>query len=605
MKILLIIITFVLTLNTTNAQLQGQAKIDSLLKELPKIKEDTNGVNFLKELSFEYHFINPDKGIDYGLKGLKLSLELGWEIGKAKCYNSLGSNYDGGKLDYLKALEYYLKALKINEKLGNKRGIANNLGNIGNQYASQSNYPKALEYYLKALKINEELVNKRGIALALGNIGLIYSKLSNYPKALEYYLKALKINEKLGNKRGIAPALGSIGNVYYSLSDYSNCLMYFQKALEIFEELGDKYRIAIGLGNVGELHFALAQDSIIKNSENKMELLLNKEVNLIKAIENSKRAIDLSSEIGELHQQSYFLNNLSEAYQLKGDYKKAFETYKEYKSLNDSIFSSENNTKIANLEAKRENELKEKEIVILKKEKENQKLQRYAMFGGIAGLGIIIGLILIQRRKSEKLLLNVLPAKIAKRLKAKEHPIADHFDNASIIFIDLVGFTKMSSNANPKEIVALLNDIFTLFDKLADKHGLEKIKTIGDAYMAVAGIPEIQTDHAKRTALMALDIKSEMKDFKTSDGTEIHFRIGIDCGAVVAGVIGEKKFIYDLWSDAVNTASRMESTGESGQIQITENFKSELEKFEGNWNFTLRGEFEIKGKGLMKTYFLD
>ena len=144
MKILLIIITFVLTLNTTNAQLQGQAKIDSLLKELPKIKEDTNGVNFLKELSFEYHFINPDKGIDYGLKGLKLSLELGWEIGKAKCYNSLGSNYDGGKLDYLKALEYYLKALKI----------------------------------------NEELVNKRGIALALGNIGLIYSKLSNYPKAL-------------------------------------------------------------------------------------------------------------------------------------------------------------------------------------------------------------------------------------------------------------------------------------------------------------------------------------------------------------------------------------------------------------------------------------
>jgi class 3 adenylate cyclase len=123
--------------------------------------------------------------------------------------------------------------------------------------------------------------------------------------------------------------------------------------------------------------------------------------------------------------------------------------------------------------------------------------------------------------------------------------------------------------------------------------------------MAVAGIPEIQADHSKRAAQMALDIKTEMKEFKTSDGTEIKFRIGIDCGAVVAGVIGEKKFIYDLWSDAVNTASRMESTGESGQIQITENFKSELEKFEGNWNFTLRGEFEIKGKGIMNTYFLE
>jgi class 3 adenylate cyclase len=300
----------------------------------------------------------------------------------------------------------------------------------------------------------------------------------------------------------------------------------------------------------------------------------------------------------------YFLNNLSQAYELKGNYKKAYDVYKEYKTLKDSIFSSENNTKIANLEAKRENELKEKEIVILKKEKENQKLQRYAMFGGIAGLGIIIGLILIQRRKSEKLLLNVLPAKIAKRLKAKEHPIADHFDGASIVFIDIVGFTSLSSDADPKRIVSVLNDLFTIFDKLADKHGLEKIKTIGDAYMAVAGIPEIQKDHSKRTAQMALDIKQEMKDFKTSDGTEIKFRIGIDCGAVVAGVIGEKKFIYDLWSDAVNTASRMESTGESGQIQITDNFKTELEKFDVTWNFTLRGEFEIKGKGLMKTYYL-
>jgi class 3 adenylate cyclase len=412
--------------------------------------------------------------------------------------------------------------------------------------------------------------------------------------------------EELGDKNGIASILGNIGILYNKQSDYQRALEYYFKTLKIRKETGDISGVATILGNIGELYLKLSQDSVIIEFKKESESIsIKKEVNLNNAINYLKESINILDEIGEIHKKSFFLYYLSNAYTEKGDYKKAYETYKEHKKLNDSIFSSKNNTKIANLEAKRESEVKQKEIEILKAEKEKEKLQRYAMFGGIAGLGIIIGLILIQRRKSEKLLLNVLPEKIAKRLKAKEHPIADHFDGASIIFIDLVSFTKMSSSANPKEIVAMLNDIFTIFDKLADKHGLEKIKTIGDAYMAVAGIPEKQSDHAKRTALMALDIKQEMKGFKTSDGTEIKFRIGIDCGAVVAGVIGEKKFIYDLWSDAVNTASRMESTGESGQIQITDNFKTELEKFEGNWSFTFRGEFEIKGKGLMKTYYLD
>ncbi len=643
MKKLLIIITL-FTLNTAKSQLQGQAKIDSLLKELPKMKKDTNGVNLLKDLSFLYYGINPDEGIKYGKQGLKIAENIKWKLGSAKCYNSLGVVYSFGKSDYPKAIENYKKALKISEELGNKRSVAFNLGNIGGIYITLSNYPEALTYFLKSLKICEEIGNKEGIAYNLGNLGNINISQSNFPKALEYYQKALKINEKIGNKSSIASQLGNIGLAYSSLLEFLKALEYYHKALKIYEEIGYKSGISSQLGNIGaiynnqshylkaleyylkaleinkeinniqgiasnfgsigKMYLDLAKDSVIAKSENKLELLLNKEINLNKSIEYIQNSLTIYKENAVLIYQFYYLDLLSQAYELKGDYQQALNYYKESKVLNDSIYSSENQTKIAKLEAKRENELKQKEIEILKKEKENEKLQRYVMFGGIGGLGIIIGLILIQRRKSEKLLLNVLPAKIAKRLKAKEHPIADSFDGASIIFIDLVGFTKLSSSANPKEIVALLNDIFTLFDKLADKHGLEKIKTIGDAYMAVAGIPEIQADHSKRAAQMALDIKNEMKDFKTSDGTEIKFRIGIDCGAVVAGVIGEKKFIYDLWSDAVNTASRMESTGESGQIQITDNFKSELEKFEGNWNFTLRGEFEIKGKGLMKTYYL-
>ena len=214
-----------------------------------------------------------------------------------------------------------------------------------------------------------------------------------------------------------------------------------------------------------------------------------------------------------------------------------------------------------------------------------------------------------ERKKSEVLLLNILPQKIADRLKKKEHPIADHFLHASIMFIDMAGFTTFSENRDPKETVSTLNDVFTHFDALAEKHGLEKIKTIGDCYMAVAGLPEPRHDHTAATTAMALEIKKTMNGYKTKDGTLIHFRIGLDCGSVVAGVIGKKKFIYDLWGDAVNTASRMESTGIEGEIHCTDNFKVELEKLSAphsiDVTFTSRGEIEVKSKGMMQTWLIS
>jgi len=644
------LIFLVLSINTAPAQpLQGQAKIDSLLKEFPKMKKDTNAVNLLSQLSFDMYASNPDKGIKYGEQGLKLAENIGWKLGKANCLRSLGvvystqSNYPkaleyyskalkineelGNKSgvasnlgnmglvynhqsDYPKALEYYSKALKINEELGNKSGVANNLNNIGIIYAQQSDYTKALEYYLKALKINEELGNKSWIANNLNNIGIIYNYQSDYPKALAYYSKSLKINEELGNKSWIANNLNNIGIIYNYQSDYPKALAYYSKSLKINEELGNKSGVASNLGNMGSTYFALSQDSVsINPSELNQYVSLNKDINLNRSIEYSLQAIKIFEEIGELDKRSYYLKTLANAYKKKGEMMKAYNALEEHHKLKDSVFSEEKNKQISALEKAREDDLNrlkiEKQEILLKAQEDEKQLIILSAIGALISILIILFVIINQRSKSEKLLLNVLPAKIAKRLKAKEHPIADHFDSASIMFIDIVGFTKMSSETDPKRIVAVLNDIFTIFDKLAEKHGLEKIKTIGDAYMAAAGIPEKQVDHAKRTAEMALNIKSEMKEFRTSDGTEIKFRIGIECGSVVAGVIGEKKFIYDLWSDAVNIANRMESTGESGKIHISENFKNELEKFEGNWQCTFRGEQNIKGKGIMNTYFLE
>ena len=218
--------------------------------------------------------------------------------------------------------------------------------------------------------------------------------------------------------------------------------------------------------------------------------------------------------------------------------------------------------------------------------------------------------VVAEQKVSERLLLNVLPHAIAERLKGRPEVtaesftelIADSFAEVTVLFADIVEFTKFSVGVSPEVLVDILNDIFTRFDTIADKHGLEKIKTIGDCYMAAAGIPVPVTDHAIRAANMALDMIEAVERYNEHSNYSLRVRIGISTGSVVAGVIGKRKFLYDLWGDVVNTASRMESHGVSGRIQMTESTRQRLgEKFK----LEKRGAIEIKGKGEMETWFLN
>ncbi len=207
----------------------------------------------------------------------------------------------------------------------------------------------------------------------------------------------------------------------------------------------------------------------------------------------------------------------------------------------------------------------------------------------------------VERTKSEGLLLNVLPAAIAARLKEGEVVIADGFEEATVLFADIAGFTPLAERIPPREVVTLLDEVFSAFDALADRLGLEKIKTIGDAYMVAGGIPEPRPDHAEAVADMALAMREECVRLADRMGTGLAVRIGMDTGPVTAGVIGRSKFIYDLWGDAVNTASRMESHGVPGEVQVTERvFRRLRDRFE----LRPRGTVEIKGKGPMETYLL-
>jgi class 3 adenylate cyclase len=206
-----------------------------------------------------------------------------------------------------------------------------------------------------------------------------------------------------------------------------------------------------------------------------------------------------------------------------------------------------------------------------------------------------------EQARSERLLLNILPQPIAERLKHSHKPIAEHFDDVSVLFADIVDFTKLAARITPTELVGLLNEVFSLFDDLAERYGLEKIKTIGDSYMAAGGLPKPRPQHAAAVADMALAMQRAIARFGARRGEAISIRVGISSGPAIAGVIGTKKFIYDLWGDTVNTASRMESHGLPGQIQVC---AATYERLRDRYLFEERGEVLVKGKGAMATYLL-
>jgi guanylate cyclase len=203
--------------------------------------------------------------------------------------------------------------------------------------------------------------------------------------------------------------------------------------------------------------------------------------------------------------------------------------------------------------------------------------------------------------KAENLLLNILPRSIADKLKAQTQPIADQFGSASILFADVVDFTPWSERLPPAEVVGYLDRLFSHFDELAERHGLEKIKTIGDCYMVAAGVPTPRPDHARALALMALDMLDAMRSNDDIAHPGLELRVGINSGPVVAGVIGRKRFLYDLWGDAVNTASRMESHGTAGRIQIT---RSTYELLADEFECEPRGTIAVKGKGEIEAWYL-
>jgi len=501
------------------------------------------------------------------------------------------------------ALDYYQRSLKIEEEIGNKKGIANGLNNIGAIHEAQGDYPKALEHYLNCLQVCEETGDQRQLASVSSNIGGVYEAQGDYSKALEYFKSSLIIFKKLEDKGGIAYNIDNVGRIYYAQGKYHQALDYYQNSLQIFRDVGDKGGEAYMLRIIGRVDLALNRydDAIIE----------------------CKRSLNISEELGSIEIQESACSCLYEAYKGMGKSDKALKYFEQFTILNDSLYNEENTKKITQLEMQYEfdkqeavNQIEqEKKDVIVAQELKQRKLERNGFIGGFAVVLMFAGVFFRQRnrigkekKRSDELLLNILPEEVAEELKTTGHSEAQLIDQVTVLFTDFKGFTTLSEQLSPKELVADLHACFSEFDRICEHYGIEKIKTIGDAYMAAGGLPTLSKTHVQdvvRATLEMVEVVERIKAKKAATNQAFfEVRIGVHTGPVVAGIVGVKKFQYDIWGDTVNTASRMESSGNIGKVNIS---KTTFEILKDNADFTFdsRGKVAAKGKGEMDMWFVS
>jgi class 3 adenylate cyclase/Tfp pilus assembly protein PilF len=588
-----------------------QTNLDSLYSVWEdKSQTDSTRLKAIGDIARKgYLFSQPDSAFYYAQLQYNFAKSKGLKQQMANALNTLGISFAirGG---YPQALNYYQRSLKVYEEIGNKKGIASSLNNIGNIYKKQGDYPQALNYYQKSLKITEEIRDKKGIAGALNNIGVIYVDQGDYLQALNYYQRSLKVDEEIGGKRGIAQTLNNIGIIYAEQGDYPQALNYYQRSLRITEEYGNKSGIANTLNSIGRIY--------AKQGENKL------------AIGQCQQALTLSEEIGAVAEQKQACHCLYNAYKALGNGNKALAYHEQMLVLEDSLNTEETAKKLQQMEFAKQvlkDSIAQAETDRLVLVAHQVEIQAEEKTRNIAfGVGVLVLLLagglygrlryvrkskaIIEEEKdrSNNLLLNILPADIAEELKIHGKAQARDFDMVSILFTDFKGFTEASAKLSASDLVAEINTCFEAFDLIMEKYKIEKIKTIGDSYMAAGGLPVPTTHSVKNTVLAALEIQNFVIQRKIENDAQnkpaFQMRVGINTGPVVAGIVGVKKFQYDVWGDTVNTASRMESNGEIRKVNISKT-TYELLKDDADFSFESRGKIKAKGKGEIEMWFVD
>jgi len=616
----------------------AQNKTEQLINQAASLPENQSKVDLYNQISNLLAGENPEQSLNYANQALRLSNKINYTSGIAYSYKSLGlTKYFQGK--YVDALGDWQTALQVFDSIGDKTGTSNMYSNMGAIYNIQGDDVKALDMHLKSLTDAESVPDTLRILTSLINIGAVYSnKPSTQDKALEYYKKALPLSRIINDKDAIGTVTVNMGEIYLGKEQDSIALFYFLQSLEAYEENSEN--IPYTLNNIGKVYthkkdyvkaieyhqqaysHAIAIDaklevaqSLLGLAASNVQLQKYKEaISYYDEAEQICKSIDANYELKEAYE------GLANVYSLTKDFGNAFRYQTLLIGIKDTIFSIATDKKLSGMMFNFEMDKKQGEIDLLVKDNEIQKqvigrqrLIRNVFIGGFAVVLLFASVFLIQRnristekKRSEELLLNILPADTANELKNTGSAKAKHFDLVTIMFTDFKNFTQASEKLSAEELVEEIHYCYSAFDRIMEKHGIEKIKTIGDSYMCASGIPSPNEHHAVAMTNAAIEILSFIAENKIRraeiDKPWFDLRIGIHSGPVVAGIVGTKKFAYDIWGDAVNTASRMESSGETNKINISE---ATHKLIKDQFVCVSRGKISAKNKGEIEMFFVE
>jgi class 3 adenylate cyclase/Tfp pilus assembly protein PilF len=605
-------------------------QIDSLKNLIAKSVDDSTKVNNLNILSKNFFSIDPATAIQHANSAKELALKINYKSGIALAYKNIGIGcYMQSK--NIEAIENWNSSLAIYKELGDKLGHANILSNLGAIYFNQGVDAKAIEYYLQSLKLAEEINDSLRLATVLMNIGTVYlNKKANYDKALNYYLQALPICESLKDKDALGTIYVNLGEIYFEKGDNAKSLNYLKKSLIVYE---GSENIPYSYIDIGKVYTKIGDnENAIKNEKIALEIAtkLNGQLDMARALlglantynqtGETKTAINyflqgivIATEIKANIELKEMYKGISEAYHQEKDYSNAYKYQSLLINIKDTLYNIETDKKLGSLDLDFKIYKKQGQINLQEQSIKRQKMIRNTFIIGFAIVIIFAGIFFRQRnriskekQRSEELLLNILPEETAEELKNTGTATAKSYDSVTVLFTDFKDFTKLSEILTPEELVAEINECFSAFDAIMQKYGIEKIKTIGDAYMAAGGLPKVNSTHPRDVVRAAIAIREFMNELKIKKQAEgklfFRIRIGIHTGPVVSGIVGTKKFAYDIWGDTVNTASRMESSGEPEKVNIS---GTTYELVKDNFDCFYRGKLAAKNKGEIDMYFVD
>jgi len=612
----------------------GQAKNPSV--------QDSTKVNALLDDSKQFINTDPEKAISLATQARELAQKIEFPKGEALALKNIGLvYYYEGK--FVQTLQYWNESLAILQAIHDDLGQANLQGNIGAVFYKQGDDVSALKHHLESLRLAEKAGNQMRIFFALNNIaGIYFEKRATWDKALDYLLKAYPIAEKVGDKASLALVLGNIGEIYLGKGDDVKALEYYNKCLQASSEEDAAYaynglgRIYLKEGNTDkafayhtkayELAQKLNETHIVPSLQGIAATFIAKK-DYPSALVYYKKAetVALSQKSNPALKELY--EQLANTYAGMGNYSRAFEYQRQLDKIKDTLFNETAQKKLNSLQFEFDLQKKEGEISLLTKDKALQevqiKRQRFVKNAFAIGLVLIFIILFIiyrdyrikartnkildrQKDEIEHLLLNILPSEVAQELQTTGNATPKSYENVSVLFTDFKGFTVIADSLSPQDLVQELNKCFIAFDNIIEKYGLEKIKTIGDSYMCAGGLPTPGSSHHYNIVKAAIEIQSYVSDNnekRKSFGLPLwEIRIGIHNGPVVAGVVGSKKYAYDIWGSTVNIASRMESSGVPGQVNIS---AAAYERIKDKFACIYRGKVHAKNVGEIDMYLVD